>query len=54
MLNEKDSAVRKEVNTPVEEEEKAPLIGTWFSLGILGLVIFGTYILMFWFYFDRY
>ncbi|WP_159102308.1 hypothetical protein [Caldalkalibacillus mannanilyticus] len=35
------------------EEEKAPFIGTWFSLGVVGGVIFLTYILLFGFYFAR-
>ena len=43
----------------VNHEEKlvvkheAPLVGTWISLGVLGLVIFATYILLFWFFMDR-
>ncbi|WP_183041081.1 hypothetical protein [Salipaludibacillus neizhouensis] len=42
----------------VKHEEKVvddhgPQIGTWFSLGILGIVIFATFILMFSVYFAR-
>ena len=34
-------------------EHEGPLKGTWFSLGVLGFVIFVTYILLFWFFMDR-
>jgi hypothetical protein len=43
--------VTHEVKPVIEQE--APLKGTWISLGVLGLVIFVTYILLFWFFMDR-
>lgn len=48
MLNKN---VREELETV--EESNAPLIGTWFSLGILAAVIAGTFILMFSIYLSR-
>ncbi|WNF36258.1 hypothetical protein RJD24_17690 [Bacillaceae bacterium IKA-2] len=51
MLNNQSENVREEVET-VEEDNK-PLIGTWFSLGILLAVIAGTFVLMFSIFLSR-
>lgn len=34
-------------------EHETPRTGTWISLGVLALVLLGTYLLFFGIYFDR-
>ncbi|UTR08870.1 hypothetical protein MM300_13085 [Evansella sp. LMS18] len=35
------------------EKKEAPLIGTWFSVGFVGVFILLTYILFFWIFMGR-
>jgi hypothetical protein len=35
------------------QEHEAPLVGTWISVGVVGLVILATYIVLFGLFMDR-
>jgi hypothetical protein len=35
------------------QEHESPLVGTWISVGVLGVVIFATYILLYGIYMAR-
>lgn len=51
MLNKQNQNISEELETV--EEDNAPLIGTWVSLGLLAAVIAATFIVFFSIYLSR-
>jgi hypothetical protein len=46
-------ATTKDNHKSMAGKEEAPLVGTWISVGVVGLVILATYIVLFGLFMDR-
>jgi hypothetical protein len=47
------AATKVNQNKKTGTEQEAPLVGTWISVGVVGLVILATYIVLFGLFMDR-